>query len=286
MPAKDDKIDVSKLGEKMDNIADDISKLRKVLDKKDNSKKIDDLAKSVKGIDSTLQDVATSKETEVLFKKVDDLLITMSDIDSGMKEIKGSSDLDVFGKKFDDLQQYIAGLSSLEEKIGELSNSFSETKEIVGIIVRQLDDIERKYNQAIDRIDEAVDMFTQIAESEVKPVTTPPGEIEEASTNEKEKPALAEGVAPATIDALMKDLLTLVNPQTEAKEMAGNLEEVRDKLTSLIEGHTPVLFQFGKRARELKSYPPTATLNENDIASLSKDIRGWTKKLKRIAKDS
>jgi len=52
----------------------------------------------------------------------------------------------------------------------------------------------------------------------------------------------------------------------------------------MIKGHTPVLFQFGKKARELKSYPPTATLNENDIASLNTEIRAWTSKLKEIAK--
>jgi hypothetical protein len=52
----------------------------------------------------------------------------------------------------------------------------------------------------------------------------------------------------------------------------------------MISGHTPVLYQFGTKARELKSYPPTATLNENDIALLSKDIRAWTSKLKEMAK--
>jgi hypothetical protein len=65
--------------------------------------------------------------------------------------------------------------------------------------------------------------------------------------------------------------------------MAVTLEAVRDKLTTIIQGHTPVLFQFGKRARELKSYPPTATLNENDIARLNKEIRDWSIKLKKVS---
>jgi len=84
----------------------------------------------------------------------------------------------------------------------------------------------------------------------------------------------------------MSKLLEHVNPQTEAKVMSEILEEVRDELTPMITVHTPVLFQFGKKARELKSYPPTATLNENDIASLNKDIKAWTSKLKEIAKSS
>ena len=80
--------------------------------------------------------------------------------------------------------------------------------------------------------------------------------------------------------------MTLVIPQTEATEMAEALEEVRDELTTMIKGHTPVLFQFGKRARELKSYPPTATLNENDIASLSREIKSWKSKLKEMTNSS
>jgi hypothetical protein len=82
----------------------------------------------------------------------------------------------------------------------------------------------------------------------------------------------------------MDGLLDLVVPQTEATEMAKALEDVRDQLTTQIEGHTPVLFQFGKRARDFKSYPPTATLNENDIASLSREIKSWTGKLKETVK--
>ncbi len=78
--------------------------------------------------------------------------------------------------------------------------------------------------------------------------------------------------------------MEMVTPQTEATTMANALEEARDVLTEMIEGSTPVLFQFGKKARELKSYPPTATLNENDIALLNKDLRNWTTKLKEMAK--
>ena len=81
----------------------------------------------------------------------------------------------------------------------------------------------------------------------------------------------------------MKGLLNKVKPQTEAKEMAKALEDARDELTTMIKGHTPIIFQFGKRATELKSYPPTATLNENDIARLNKDLRDWTSKLKKLA---
>ena len=82
----------------------------------------------------------------------------------------------------------------------------------------------------------------------------------------------------------MKGLLNKVKPQTEAQAMARALDEVRDQLTTMITGTTPVIFQFGTRARELRSYPPTATLNENDIARLNKEIRDWTAKLKKIAK--
>jgi hypothetical protein len=103
---------------------------------------------------------------------------------------------------------------------------------------------------------------------------------------QEETPPISKAKLPSTIDALMNKLLEKVNPQTEASDMAESLEEVRDELTPMITVHTPVLFQFGKKARELKSYPPTATLNENDIASLNKEIKSWASKLKEIAKSS
>ena len=114
---------------------------------------------------------------------------------------------------------------------------------------------------------------------------SPTGNETEDTPVEKKTP-VSKVSLPSTIDALMSKLLAQVNPQTEAKIMAESLEEVRDELTPMISVHTPVLFQFGKKARELKSYPPTATLNENDIASLSKEIKSWTSKLKEIAKSS
>ena len=202
-------------------------------------------------------------------------------------------------KKLDDLQGYIAGLSTIEEKVQDLSNQFNETNEIVGIIVRQLDDIERKYNQSIDQISDTADTVTKIMESVSLTNQTsdrkPTGkklakdadeEEKEEEESPKEKPTVSKANLPSTIEALMNQLLELVNPQTEATEMAEALEEVRDELTTMIKGSTPVLFQFGKRARELKSYPPTATLNENDIATLNKEIKSWASKLKEIAKSS
>jgi hypothetical protein len=103
-------------------------------------------------------------------------------------------------------------------------------------------------------------------------------------TEKKTPPATKDVVLPSTIDGIMKHLLEKVSPATEAVEMAGALEDVRDKLTTMISGGTPVLFQFGKRARELKSYPPTATLNENDIARLNSEIRTWSTKLKEVSR--
>jgi hypothetical protein len=124
----------------------------------------------------------------------------------------------------------------------------------------------------------------------------PAAETESSKTEKKETKETKEEAPkvkppdkaslPSTIDALMDNLMTLVIPQTEATEMAEALEDVRDELTTMIKGHTPVLFQFGKRARELKSYPPTATLNENDIASLSREIKSWKSKLKEVAASS
>ncbi|MHA2141124.1 MAG: hypothetical protein ACXADD_06430 [Candidatus Thorarchaeota archaeon] len=101
---------------------------------------------------------------------------------------------------------------------------------------------------------------------------------------EEEKEAPPKKVSKSSIDEIMKGLLKEVTPQTEAREMARALEDARDRLTAMISAHTPVLFQFGKKARELKSYPPTATLNENDIASLNTEIRGWATKIKEMAK--
>ena len=228
-----------------------------------------------------MKEVKDSKESTVIIKKIDDILVSLADSD-------------VVPKKLDDLQSYIAEFSGIEEKVQDLSSQFEETKEIVGIIVRQLDDIERKYNVAIDKVTEAVETLTEFVKSESaassdsnKP-TKKPKETKEKETKAEKPEVKAPDMAklPSTIDNLMDNLMTLVIPQTEATEMAEALEEVRDELTTMIKGHTPVLFQFGKRARELKSYPPTATLNENDIASLSREIKSWKSKLKEVASSS
>ncbi len=249
-----------------------VDDLTKSLKGMDSTKKMDDMAKSVSTIESDVKAVKDSKESEVIIKKVDDILVSIAD-------------LDILVKKLDDLEGYVAGLSGIEEKIQDMSSQFGETNEIVGIIVRQLDDIERKYNIGIDKVTEAVETLSKFIEegpiSDVRPEKIPK-KPKDAKTPKIQEPS--EVSLPSTIDSLMNGLLDLVIPQTEAADMAEALEDVRDQLTTQIEGHTPVLFQFGKRARELKSYPPTATLNENDIASLSREIKAWTSKLKETAK--
>lgn len=290
--------EVAKLGKKMDGLGSELENVQtqvlpiskidelistvtasveKSLGKKvdDTTKKVDELKKSVTGIETDVKDIKDSKEHEVLIKKVDDILVSIADID-------------VIAKKLDDLQGYVAGLSGIEEKVQDLSTQFEETNEIVGIIVRQLDDIERKYNLASEKVSEASEQISKFIEeggalpAKVEKTSKKPKEMTEKKTPKVKDPTKAS--LPSTIDSLMTSLLDLVVPQTEASDMAEALEDVRDQLTTQIEGHTPVLFQFGKRARELKSYPPTATLNENDIASLSRDIKSWTGKLKETAK--
>jgi chromosome segregation ATPase len=251
----------------------------------DVEKKLDELAKTLKGLDNTksfsgieasLKEFKESKESAVIIKKLDDILVSLADGE-------------VVSKKLDDLQNYLAEFSGIEEKVQDLAGQFEETKEIVGIIVRQLDDIERKYNVAIDKVTEAVETLTEFVKSGSAAEPEPKKSTKKPKETKEEKPEVKvpdKANLPSTIDALMDNLMTLVIPQTEATEMAGALEEVRDELTTMIKGHTPVLFQFGKRARELKSYPPTATLNENDIASLSREIKSWKIKLKEMATSS
>lgn len=265
--------EIKKFDKKLDSLATSD-------DSKTATKKMDELATSLKGFEEDLTVLKDAKETEVILKKLDDILLSLTDSD-------------VIGKKLDDLQGYIAGLSGIEEKVEDLSGQFTETNEIVGIIVRQLDDIERKYNLSIEKLSETTELISQIAVSGVKPDTSAkPDSKKTTKTNEtkeepdKKKPPVSKASLPSAIDALMTKLLKLVNPQTEAKLMAESLEEIRDELTTMITVHTPILHKLGSKARELKSYPPTATLNENDIASLNKDIKSWTTKLKEIAKSS
>jgi DNA repair exonuclease SbcCD ATPase subunit len=271
---------------KIDDIESSLDEVKIAIDDMKESKDFEELTEKVDGLNSSMNDVSEtihevneSKETEVIIKKIDDILI-------------GTSEIEVISKKLDDLQGYIAGLSGIEEKVEDLSSAFQETQEIVGIIVRQLDDIERKYNLSIDKINETADLVTKIAEDAAAPQLKSlekksAKNTESESLREPEKKAsISKANLPSTIDAIMDRLVGLVNPQTEATDMAEALEDVRDQLTSMIQGTTPVLFQFGKKARELKSYPPTATLNENDIASLNKDIKSWSSKLKEIAKNS
>ncbi|MGY5859913.1 MAG: hypothetical protein RTU63_11140 [Candidatus Thorarchaeota archaeon] len=298
MAAKDDNPAFKEISEKVDSLTKELADLRKELENqikkfdkkldglstsKDSeaaTKKMDELAAALKGFEGDIQAIKDAKETEVIIKKIDDILLSMSDSE-------------VLGKKLDDLQGYVAGLSGIEEKVEDLSTQFTETNEIVGIIVRQLDDIERKYNLSIDKISETAELVAKIAESGVAVASAPkdtgkkpPKTTETKETPEKKTPPVSKAKLPSTIDAIMSKLLDLVNPQTEATSMAQSLEEARDELTPMITVHTPVLFQFGKKARELKSYPPTATLNENDIASLNKEIKSWASKLKEIAKKS
>ncbi|MFW9918229.1 MAG: hypothetical protein ACFFED_01405 [Candidatus Thorarchaeota archaeon] len=296
--------------------------LAKAVDEKDFdslSSKLDELTSKVEKVTDDIAEVQSSKEMDVLYKKIDDLLLSVTEIgskvdDSNQSENIGSLDeriqtfstslseiatnivqlrdsdsTEVLGKKIDDLQQYVAGLSALEEKVDVMSSAFSETKEIVGIIVRQLDDIERKYNKAIEDISEAMEVVKSLSNGGYIEIASPKSDREKPKKGEKRDEPDEELTIKAdasTIDNLMNSLLAKVKPQTEAKDMAKALEEVRDKLTLLIKGHTPVLFQFGTRARELKAYPPTATLNENDIARLNKEIRDWTSKLKKITTET
>ncbi|MFW9907174.1 MAG: hypothetical protein ACFFEF_01255 [Candidatus Thorarchaeota archaeon] len=273
-------------------------------------KKVDDISSKIEEVSESTTEIKKSKETEVLFKKVDDLLIAIKDVEEQIEDLGKSSAMDekldelkesisslvttvetlggsdsneVIGKKIDDLQQYVAGLSALEEKVDEMATAFSETKEIVGIIVRQLDDIERKYNKASEDITEAAELVRSVLEAGGVPANSTQTRTPSKGKTEEDEAVLEASAA--TVDELMSALLSKVRPQTEAQMMAKALEDVRDKLTGMIDGHTPIIFQFGKRARELKSYPPTATLNENDIARLNKEIRDWSAKLKKIASE-
>ncbi|MFW9833167.1 MAG: hypothetical protein ACFFEK_04175 [Candidatus Thorarchaeota archaeon] len=270
---RDELKNMGSLSESDKTIDKKLDELAKTLKGFDNTKKLDEITKSITGFGDSLKELNNSKESAVIIKKLDDILITLAESE-------------VVPKKLDDLQSYVAEFSGIEEKVQDLANQFDETKEIVGIIVRQLDDIERKYNIAIDKVTEAVEKLTEFVKTEAAEAKKPK---ESSSEPEETKPKIKVpdmANLPSAIDSLMDDLASLVTPQTEATEMAEALEEVRDELTTMIKGHTPVLFQFGKRARELKSYPPTATLNENDIASLSREIKSWTSKLKEAANES
>jgi hypothetical protein len=271
---------------KLDDIISSVNEIKKFEKKIDglatskesetSIKKMDELAATLKDFAGDIQSIKESKEVEVIIKKIDDVLLALPEID-------------VLGKKLDDLQGYIAGLSGIEEKVEDLTSQFTETKEIVGIIVRQLDDIERKFNLSIEKLSETAELVEKIAEdsqTETPAKTSSKKTAKDKDESEEKIPTIPKAKLPSTIDAIMSKLLDLVNPQTEATIMAESLEDVRDELTPLISVHTPVLFQFGKKARELKSYPPTATLNENDIASLNKEIKSWASKLKEIAKSS
>lgn len=316
MAAEDNNQAIKEINEKIDNLTKEIANVRKELkevksalspvsnidalissvneikkfDKKLDSlatsddseaatKKMDELATSMKGFEDDLQVLKDAKEHEVIIKKIDDILLSLTDTD-------------VLGKKLDDLQGYIAGLSGIEEKVQDLSDQFTETNEIVGIIVRQLDDIERKYNLSIEKLSETSELISQIAVSGALDPSAKTASKKTTKTTEtkeepdKKKSPVSKASLPSAIDTLMNKLLQLVNPQTEATVMAESLEEIRDELTTMITVHTPILHKLGTKARELKSYPPTATLNENDIASLNKDIKSWTSKLKEIAKSS
>ncbi len=224
-------------------------------------------------------------------KRLDEAVAAILSLNNVVKHLAESCDMEVISKRIDDLQQYIAGLSQTEERFQDMMTTFDETKEIVSIIVSQLDSLERKHNKVLADISSTIEMISRFLESEPSATRTAPTIKEPAKSpvveaREESETRVFQDPLPSTIDGLMDRLLKVVTPQTEAATMAKALEEIRDQLTTIIQGHTPVFFQFGKIARELKSYPPTATLNENDIARLNKEIRSWTVKLKEIAREA
>ncbi len=274
-------INLDTISKKLDKLDDDLTKSK---DAENIIKKIDDVIGSVEGLTPTIESIKDTTNTADLNTKLKSIIGSIEQIGSGVEIIRNSENTDIIGKKIDDLQQYIASLSTIEETVEKLSSSYTETQEIVGIIVRQLDDIERKYNKSIEEITEAVALMTKVvSEMKTAPVRIVSDDTVTVPAKIRKDPPIGQPL-PDSVDGLMDYLIEMITPQTEAVQMATALEKVRDRLTTMIKGHTPVLFQFGKVSRELKSYPPTATLNENDIARLSKEIRGWRSKLDEMTK--
>ncbi|UCE09599.1 MAG: hypothetical protein JSW61_11585 [Candidatus Thorarchaeota archaeon] len=280
--------EVPEITKAVDTLSAELKKIKKDLEP---VSKLDEIIKSVSGIASGIDDLKKTSKDEELDKKADELAASVAALHSAFKTSIEQDEPQLLVKKIDELQQYIADLSGIEEKISEIARSFEETREIVSIIVRQLDDVERKYNKALEEVSKALEEMTKAAEAAPRAELPPRREKpkkekpkkEEPEEPEEPEPLGVEGL-PATVDDLMDKLLKMVTAQTEAVQMATALEDTRDQLTTMIEEHTPVIYQFGKRARELKSYPPTATLNENDIARLNKEIREWAVKLREITR--
>ncbi len=286
---------IAVLNKKVDSLSSAVNKVNAAIAAVKSSvstaelqKKIDGVEKTLSELDRSVDDLKGSVDYSGIEKQLGEAMSTIQAVDKSVSELRAVSDISTLDRKIDGLQEYVTTLSDMADSVKTMGETFSETKEIVGIIVRQLDDIERKYNRSIEEITSAVATVTKIAES-VKAAETARGNHtvaeEPAASTHVKRPSPDEPL-PKTIDGLVDYLLALVTPQTEAADMAMALERVRDQITTMIKGHTPVLFQFGKRARELKSYPPTATLNENDVARLSRDIRTWGAKLKEMARNS
>ncbi|MBD3159310.1 MAG: hypothetical protein GF309_11020 [Candidatus Lokiarchaeota archaeon] len=268
-----DELDTSKgiSEEQFDNLHDQLSELTSE----------EDIAEKLESIDSRIEEGRAEFE-----KKIEDLLGSVVGLGNTMNKLKDSSESDVIRKKIDSLETYIADLSGLEDRFHDLNTSIEDTKEIVGIIVRQLDDIERKYNKTLDKVDETIELVEEATDNlNTGSAKQQKKKEETVSENENEEEVdEPKSDMPEDLDSLMQHLLDMVDADVEANEMAAAIESVRDQLTNIIDTHTPVLFKLGKRANELKSYPPTATLNENDIARLNSEIREWREKLTEISK--
>jgi chromosome segregation ATPase len=291
---------IADMSKTLEKLADEIKEVRKDmsplsdLDKKmsslDTSKDIEAIGKKVDTLETSLQSILTKMAEDETQKqlvdvetKIDSFGDSLKTIRSGVEELGENEELETLGKKIEDLQQYVASLSTLEEKVKDLASAQEDTKEIVGILVRQLDDLERKYNKSLDKIDEVISSVQQLADSAEASSEDSGKKSKVKMKSRRESTEPVKKVSESTVDELMETLLKKVDSKTEARDMGSALERVRDELTDLISMHTPVLHQVGKVARELKSYPPTATLNENDIARLNKEIRTWTTKLKEVS---
>ena len=124
--------------EKLDSLAKDISTIKESKEMDVLFKKIDDLLLSVTEMGSKVDDANSSEGISTLDEKFDGFSTSITELTTNIEQLRDSDSTEVIGKKIDDLQQYVAGLSALEEKVDSMASAFSETKEIVGIIVRQL----------------------------------------------------------------------------------------------------------------------------------------------------
>ncbi len=206
--------------------------------------------------------------------------------------------------KLKKIENKLEELSSMQSTINELREFTEEIREIVAIIVQQMDSLERKYNKALNQIESflasqktAVHETAAVVSSEEKSKETSSepyistastissSQIISHSVPEPERDSIEleslNSESPTAI-GILTELKSKISVNLDAHELSRTMEILRDRMPDLLPTYLPLLFEMGKWSKNLKSYPEGQTLNDADVNALKSDIDSWIQRIEKV----